>query len=420
MEKRLGSALNRRDFLRIAGLATGATVTLPLQAYARLIFDGRPPLRVGMIVPRSTIQPGIGMNLADGMRLQFAEAGWTSTRLVLREVASGSEISAAQQLLREERVEILTGMFNPRTIHRLRADLEAAGTLFINLEGGANAFAPRETSPLMYQNSLGYWQSSWAMGNWAAKNIGTRAAVVSSFYESGFDSFYAFSQGFAAAGGSVTATEVSNAPMSVNDPVGTMKTVAATKPDVIFVSASGNEALELVRGYHAAGLTERIPLAVSSFCVQGDFLSTLGTAAVGISSCLPWTPTLSTPENQAFCRSFRASTGRTPDPFAVLGYDSGSMIVTAVAAAAGRAHNNQDLRKALERMRVSSPRGTFGLAPASGSCDAPLYICRVERQGNTVQNSVISQAASLEGVSRQARLADLMAHSGWTNVYLCA
>ncbi len=420
MEKRLGSALNRRDFLRIAGLATGATVTFPLQAYARLIFDGRPPLRVGMIVPRSSIHPGIGMNLAEGMRLQFAQAGWTSTRLVLREVAGGAEISAAQELLREERVEILTGMFNPRTVHRLRADLEAAGTLFINLEGGANAFAPREVCPLMYQNSLGYWQSSWTMGNWAAKHIGTRAAVVSSFYESGFDSFYAFPQGFEAAGGIVTASDIANAPMSVNNPVATMKAVAATSPDVIFVSASGVDALELVRGYHAAGLAEKIPLAVSSFCVQGDFLTTLGAAAEGITSCLPWTPTLNTPENLAFCSSFADSTGRKPDTFAVLGYDTGSMIVTAVAAAAGTAHNNQDLKKALEHMQVASPRGTFGLAPASGSCDAPQYICRVDRQGNTVQNSVISQAASLESVSRQARLTDLMAHSGWTNVYLCA
>jgi len=418
-EKTLQNGVNRRDFLRIAGLATGATVTLPLQAYARFLFDGRPPLTIGMIVPRSTVFPELGRMLVDGMKLQLAESGWDSTRLLVREVASGDEIAAARKLLAEARVEILTGMFNPLAVNRLRDDLDRSGALFINIEGGANSFVPREESPLMYQNSLGYWQSNWAMGNWAVGNMGKRAAMVTSFYESGYDSCYAFPQGFEVAGGKIICSAVTHAPLGGTDPETAMKGAVASRPDFIFVSAGGQDALELVAAYHGAGLAGKIPLVASGFLLHGELLTRLGSSAQGITSCLPWSSTLDTPENRDFCSAFSRATGAQPDSFAVLGYDTGSLIVRAVAAA-GTVKRSSDLKKALEHLEIASPRGTFGIIPSSGSSDAPLYLCEVKKIGQTFSHAVVSRLSSQQAVEKQARRSDLIAKSGWTNSYLCA
>ncbi len=413
------SAVSRRDFLRLAGLATGATVSLPLQAYARLIFDGRPPLRVGMVVPRSKIHSEIGANLVEGMRLQFREAGWESTRLVVREVASGEEIAAARRLLSEEKVEILTGMFNPRTVHLLREDLERSGTLCVAIEGGANTFVPREESPLMYQNSLGYWQSNWAMGSWAARNVGQRAAVVTAFYETGYDSCQAFPQGFEAGGGTIIRSDVTHAPLGGTDPVSAMKAIAAARPDVLFLSASGKDARDLFAAYRDAGLKGKIPLAVSGFMAHELLPAGMGPAAEGIMSCLPWAPALDSAENHAFCSSFARTCGRQPDSFAVLGYDTGGMIVGTVAAAAGRVQKSSDLKRALEELQVPSPRGALRFTAASGGIDAPLYLCEVRTRGTSCRNEVISRVSSLQEVEKSAHRPALVARSGWTNGYLC-
>lgn len=419
MNLNLRAGVSRRDFLRIAGIATGATVTLPLQAYAHFIFDGRPPLKVGMVVPNSNIYPEIGANLVDGMRLQFAESGWESTRLLVREVESGEEISAARRMLTEEKVEVLAGMFNPLTVHHLREDLERSGILFVNIEAGANTFVPREESPLMYQNSLGYWQSSWAMGKWAAQQKGTRAAVASSFYETGYDSFHAFSQGFETGGGTIVCSEVTHAPLGGGDPVSAMKAIAAARPDVLFLSAGGKDALDLVAAYHDAGLKGKLPLLVSGFMVHGTQLAGMGAAAVGIMSCLPWTPTLNSAENNAFCSGFVRACGRQPDSFAVLGYDTGGMIVGAVAAA-GKVQNSRDLKKALEQLQVSSPRGPMRMVPSTGGTEAPLYLCEVRKVGASIQNAALRSVSTLQTVESEARRSSLIVHSGWTNSYLCA
>lgn len=420
VEKGLLAAVNRRDFLKMAGLATGTLAAFPLQAHARFLFDGRPPLKVGIVVPRSAIYPDIAKKLVDGIRLQFAESGWESTRLLVREAVNGAEIAAAIALISEDRVGILTGMFNPLTVHRLREGLESSGTLFINIEGGANSFVPREESPLMYQNSLGYWQSNWAMGKWAAENMGRRAAVASSFYETGYDSFYAFPQGFESSGGTILRTDITHAPMGTVDLGKTMEAIAAVRPDFVFASSSGRDSLDFVSAYHASRLSARIPLVASGFMMHDALLSQMGGAAHGIISCLPWTATLDTPVNSAFCAGFASATGAEPDSFAVLGYDTGSMIVSAVASAAGRVHSNQDLKKALENLRISSPRGTLDITALTGSSNAPLYICEVRQTGNSFRNTVVSRASSLQAVEREAHLSALVARSGWTNGYLCA
>ncbi len=420
LEKGLQSAVNRRDFLRMAGLATGALAAFPLQAHASFLFDGRPPLKVGVVVPRSAIYPDIAKKLVDGIRLRFVESGWENTRLLVREAGSGAEIAAALGLLSDERVGILTGMFNPLTVHRLREALERSGTLFINIEGGANSFVPREESPLMYQNSLGYWQSNWAMGKWAAGNMGRSAAVVSSFYETGYDSFYAFPQGFESAGGTILRTDVTHSPMGGVALPEIMAAIAASRPDFVFATSSGRDALDFVSAYHEAGLSARIPLVASGFMMHDALLSQMGATARGIISCLPWTATLETPGNSEFCAGFARATGAEPDSFAVLGYDTGSMIVGAVASAAGRVQRNQDLKKALENLQVSSPRGTLGITALTGSSNAPLYICEVRQAGNNFRNTVVSRASSLQAVEREAHRPALVARSGWTNGYLCA
>ena len=88
--------------------------------------------------------------------------------------------------------------------------------------------------------------------------------------------------------------------------------------------------------------------------------------------------------------------------------------VMRAASAAGRVQRNQDLKKALENLRISSPRGTLDITALTGSSNAPLYICEVRQAGNSFRNTVVSRASSLQAVEREAHRPALVARSGWS------
>jgi branched-chain amino acid transport system substrate-binding protein len=414
------SGLSRRQFLIKAGLATGAVAAIPLQAQARFLWDGRPPLRVGVVVLDSSVYPLMGESLVAGMKLSFVEAGWTATKLVVEQADNGSSIVKARRLLTEGKVDILTGMINPLIVHRLREDLEKSDVLYINMEGGANSYTPREESPLIFHNSLGYWQSNWALGSWAATATGKRAFVVSSLYETGYDAYYAFTQGFEQAGGTVIRSEITHLDPDRRDLTALMAAIGASRPDFVYASYSGREAVDFVRAYEAAGLSGRIPLMASGFTVDESLLPAMGGGALGIRSCLSWSPTITCPENVALRKTYNNQTHREADPFALLGYDTGSLITTAVKTATGTVLRSGTLKQALETVAIASPRGSMRIRPGTGSTDAPLYLREVRRDGGLLQNSVIAELPGLAAVEQRADRETMTARSGWINTYLCA
>lgn len=414
------SGVTRRDFIRTCSMVTGAVAALPLQAQARFLWDGRAPLRVGVVIPRSSTHPFQGENLVAGMKLRFTEAGWDTTKLVVETADTSSAVARACKLLHENRVDILTGILNPLAVPRLRAELEKSGTLFINVEGGANAFTPRDESPWIFHNSLGYWQANWAMGAWAAANLGKRAFVASSFYETGYDSCYAFSQGFEAAGGTLVGSEVTHGPNAAPGFAPLMTAIRKARPDLLFALYSGRDAVDFVKACGEAGLAGRLPILASGFAVDEALLPAMGPAAIGIRSCLSWAPGLESPENATFRTTFALATGRAADPFAVLGYDTGRMIDTAVKVAAARSPNSQALKQALAETKIASPRGVLRIDPRTGNADAPLYLREVRKVGELTRNEVITELPGLAAIERQANPATMAAKSGWINTYLCA
>jgi branched-chain amino acid transport system substrate-binding protein len=374
------SGMNRRQFLVKAGLA-GAMAAIPFQAH---------------------------------------EAGWTNTKLVVEKADNGSSIVKARRLLAEGKVDILTGMINPLIVHRLREDLEKSEVLYINMEGGANSYAPREESPLLFHNSLGYWQSSWSLGSWAATAMGKRGFVASSLYETGYDAYYAFPQGFEQAGGTIIRSELTHLAPGGNNLASLMTAIAAARPDFVYASYSGREAVDFVRAYAAAGLSGRIPLLASGFTVDESLLPAMGANALGIKSCLSWSPTITTPENMAFRKAYTRQTRREADHFALLGYDTGSLITAAVKTAKGTVIRSNELKQALEKTAIPTPRGSLRIEPRTGSTDSPLYLREVRRDGNMFCNTVISELPGLAATEIQADRESMTARSGWINTYLCA
>lgn len=408
--------VTRRRFLQRLGVLTGAVVAsqipgLRSAAHAQPVAQGGYAGRVGVLLPQSAMNPLLSPNLVSGLKLGFQTAGCPDVTLITSPCGPGPAAAAtcAERLMDQERVDLVTGIASPNLSAEFRAAFENRRKYYVAADGGANLVRTSEESPYVLYNSLHYWQSNWATGQWAAKHLGTKAVVVSSFYETGYDAFSAFRLGFEAGGGEVAETYVTHRPASDWTWESVMSGIRTTAPDLLFALYSGQQATEFLAAWAESGLAGQIPLAASPFMVDEAALAEQGDAALGIISCLPWAPGLDHAENQAFVTAFLAMTGRRPDGFALLGYDTARLIANALGANGGGLTAN---------LRWSSPRGAVKLDGRSQSVVTPLYLREVRRGADGLYNAVIGTIAPAD--DRDDRLEPLRSgeRTGWLNAYL--
>ncbi len=323
-------SINRRRFLQAAGGAA-LTAFLPGIPSLRRTTGQSGHLKVGLLLPSSSFYPSLGKNFASGIQMYLENSGnggFPKLQFINQEtgVGPGKALLKARILIEEEGVDIITGILDP-TLNPALVDLcREKRVLLIANHAGADRRTLNMNGPYVIQNSIHCWQSNLAMGFWAAQNIGRSAVVASSFYESGYDALYAFSQGFEQGGGLVLQTVINKKPDAIDDQQSPIISIKENKPELVFASYSGPEAVEFIRNYQDAGLSMGIPLITSGFTVDESILAELGSVAEGIKSCLSWAPDLENESNKILERSFQRKYGNSADIFAVMGYETGQSI----------------------------------------------------------------------------------------------
>lgn len=370
-QRTLLSSWTRRRFLSALGLATGAAALqtagpLTRKAEAGTVPFASEPVRIGLLLPRSGARTDLPRNLVAGLRLGFAQAGVTAD-LAAEEIGFGaSGVGDRFNGLIHDGAEVVVAATSAAVAAGLRPLIEQSCTCVIVADAGAHAPRTTELSTYIYYSSLGYWQSNWALGRWAATHLGNKGFLAASFYESGYDSLHAFRLGVEAGGGQVVRTQVTQVTPEPENWTALFETIRRTAPDFVGALYSGRDAAEFLSAYQASGLAGQIPLVGSAFLVDEPLLQEFGPAALSIRSSLPWAPSLQTPANEAF----------------------------------------------------TSPRGPVAINPATHALSTPLYLRQVVRGGTRYLNAVTDR---LDPISeRAAELTALRSsdRTGWLNGYL--
>ncbi len=423
--------LSRRAFLRSAGLAAGALAAAPLlnatPAWAAgpkpagPLPIGRDLLTIGVLLPQSTIYPALGSNFLAGMQLYFNQAadGTPAVRLVAEDAGFGQAQAtvAAQKLLDTGKASLVVGLGNPMLAGMLRGLFQARRTFFLAAGLGENVPRQSADSAYVFHHTLGAWQGAWALGQWAATHLGRRAAVATSFYDSGYDMLSAFHLGFTAAGGTVATTQTTH--LLANSPAlpAVLAEIAATRPDFVYGAYCGPAAVDFVRAYAQAAPLARTPLLGSTFLAGETALPTLGKAALGIKTALGWTPALETAENRAFLAAYAKQTGQVADSPALLGYETAHLAATALAGVAGDASRINEMRAALAAAAWTGPRGRIAMDAQTHCTDGPLYLREVHVRGGALANMPVTPLLAAGSQDGGAGLRTAT-KTGWVNAYL--
>jgi branched-chain amino acid transport system substrate-binding protein len=431
--------VSRRTFLRRIGAAAGAlaagqvlaacsnssaaSLTQSVDQAAKPIAVNSPTarqdtLRVGLLLPQSQLYPAIGANFRAGMDLFLAQRGSADRPIsvIAQEYGTtpSTALEQASDWITNDQVDLIVGSLSSGAAATLHALLHERQMPLLVSNIGANLTRDDRQSPYIIRNSFSYWQSSWALGRWAAGNLGRQAFVASSFYDSGYDSLYAFQLGFESAGGAIQSTIVTHVPNDTGELHTLMAAIQRAQPDLVFAAYSGPQASDFVRAYADAGLSARVPLLGSGFLADESLLAEQGDAALGIKTALPWARTLNLPANQAFTSAFQNFSGRPADPFAVLGYDTARLIAQCACNTSGP----DQLRQALATAAFESPRGAARMNSMLLEAETPLYLREVRAGNGGLSNSVIDKLPALPATDAGIAALRSGERIGWSNTYL--
>ncbi|HEY0069969.1 MAG TPA: ABC transporter substrate-binding protein, partial [Chloroflexia bacterium] len=225
---------------------------------------------------------------------------------------------------------------------------------------------------------------------------------------------YAWRMGFEAGGGQVLSTHITHRPASDVGLSSLMAAVKQSKPDLVFASYYGQTAVDLLNAYARAGLSRSVPLVGTAFLVDQAVVNSVGSAAAGVTTSLPWAASLDTAENQAFMTANQLKTGKSPDAFAVLGYETGALIASAIDRAAGGS-----LRDALASASFTGPRGAVAMNGTTQSTTGPHYLQQAQQKGINVRNVVLADLAAAAELDGQVAALRQTTRTGWISNYLC-
>jgi branched-chain amino acid transport system substrate-binding protein len=189
-------------------------------------------------------------------------------------------------------------------------------------------------------------------------------------------------------------------------------------PDFVFGSYCGAPAVDFVQAYSRSGLVEHFPLVGSGFLVEDDVLSAQGSAALGVKSVFPWAIDLDIPENNAFITAYTKQTGRPPDAFAVLGFDTAQLILKAAEAVEKGRRWHATLRDALGHVEFASPRGRLKMNAQTHSTASPLYLREVRARSGPPGNAIMVELDPISELEAGYELSQGSPKSGWLNAYL--
>ncbi|TFY98596.1 ABC transporter substrate-binding protein [Ramlibacter rhizophilus] len=368
---------------RGAALVGAASTGLLLPQIVRAQSDR---IRVGLMLPYTGTFAQLGVAIENGVRMAIDEKGGKLGGRTIEwfKVDDESEpskgVENAQRLVQRDKVDILVGTVHSGVqmgIHRV-----VRGTDVLNIipNAGVHAATRALCAPNVFRTSFTNSQPTLALGKPMMDKGLKRAVWISWKYAAGEEAFEGFKDSYTKAGGTIV-KELS-LPFPNVEFQALLTEIASIKPDAVACFFAGGGAAKFMRDYAAAGLKDSIPLWGSGFLTEG-VLEAAGPAAEGVMTTMHYADSLDTPRNKQFRLEYAKAFRMQPDVYAVQGYDSGQVLVQALAAVKGDTSNKKALYQAVEKQAVDSPRGRWTFSNSHNPIQ-DFYLRRVENKDNKV------------------------------------
>ncbi|HTV35434.1 MAG TPA: ABC transporter substrate-binding protein [Xanthobacteraceae bacterium] len=357
--------MSKRMLAAVAALAVSAT------AASTAVMAQE--VKVGLSLPYTGVGAEIAQQMDRGIEqylaLNAAQVKPYKITIIKRDTKAPNGAAAkidAQELLTQEKVDVLAGwVYSPDAI--AAAPVVTAGKKLAVIMNAGTAFITN-LSPYYVRTSFTLWQSSYVMGEQAAKYMHAKTAVVAyTDYPPGKDALDAFKYAFEHNGGKVIDAIPAGGPGATPDFTPFFQRAKDEHPDVMFVFVpAGDQSTAVVKTYAALGMRAAgIKLIGTGDIVPDNKLQDMGDVAVGLITVHHYNADLDNPQNKAFVAAWKKAYGpdATPDFTSIGAYDGMAAIVHAAQATHGKIGDGEAAVKSLLGWKFTSPQGPIMIDP---------------------------------------------------------
>ncbi len=371
-------------------------------SFAGSAVADEPPIKVGFMLPYTGTYAALGNAITNGFKQYVNENGGKLGGRTIEYASVDDESDPAKatenanRLVKREKVDVLVGTVHSGVALAMARVAKESKTLMIVPNAGANDLTGAQCMPNLFRTSFSNWQPAYAMGVHAAKKGIKRAVTLTWKYAAGTESTDGFKEGFTKNGGTVVKELTLPFPNTEFQPF--LTEIAAIKPDAVYVFFAGGGAAKFMKDYAAAGLKNSVQLLAAGFLTDGTIEAAgVGGAPEGLLTTLHYADGLKNPKDPAFRTNYAKTFKSQPDVYAVQGYDAAQLLGAGLTAVKGNFKDQASLIKAMEKVKVDSPRGAFTLSKAHNPVQ-DIYLRKVVgRDNHLVEVSVKALADPATG-----------------------
>jgi branched-chain amino acid transport system substrate-binding protein len=368
--------------LSLAALATGAVAAAPGTAHAQEV------VKIGISLPMTGAAfAAVGKQIVPAVRQYMQRHGDTvagkKLEIIIRDDAGVADNARriVQEMIVNEKVNIVSGLITPTGLAVAQLVTQAKMPTVVMVSGAAVTVT---RSPYMARTGFVLGQSSWVMGDWAAKNGSKRVVTLVNDWAPGIEAETAFIERFTELGGQII--EKIRIPLANPDFAPFLQRIRDANPDTAFIYFPGTQAGIFAKQFAERGLAQSgIRIIGPGDLTDDDELNNMGDQMLGIVTAHHYSALHDSALNKAYVEGFKKAVNYRPNFVSVGGYDAMHLIYEALKKTGGKT-DGDELIAVMKGMAWESPRGPMSVDRESRDVVHNIYMRRVEKVGGELYN----------------------------------
>lgn len=379
-------------------------------------------LRVGVLLPRSTLFPAFGLDILNGIKICLKHYNLSDNfKLLTENIGFGIEeaevYAKAEKLILQEDADVVVAVADLTVAELLEPLFTSSNKILLMVTMGAGIPDRWHAAPTTIIHSLNLSFHARLTGKLAAEESeNKKGTYVLSYYDAGYRHTYSMMTSHQQNGGEPMYTHVTHlkAEQFTLEPLVEFLTQHEDVRTLLclFTSDMASQFYEAITPlqqqlqlqiYASPMLLEAYPLTAPAPSVKGY-------------TC--WLPDINNDANTLFKDLFKKATNKEANLFGVLGWDAGLLLKGIAEQYQQDNTNAATVVPALSQTTYNSPRGWMKLDAKTYHTYSPSWLLTVAANGTNKESNELMTTGE-EWSAFTAEQYPENSTSGWRNTYLC-
>ncbi len=382
-------------------------------------------LRVGLLLPRSTLFPSFGLDILAGLkkRLQFLGAS-ENIKLIIDNIGFGADeqevYTKAEKMILQEDADVVIVIADNRNTEILQPLFAATNKILLAVNCGTDVAENWNTGTTTIIHTLNFSLNARLTGILAAEQENKKVVNTMSYYDAGYFQCFSMLNGNQQYGGIASFFHITKLKLSefTLDPLEAYLAQADATHNLLCLFC-GEQAEQFYK--EMAVLQKKFPcqLYVTPMMLDEQLKKSLDAAfqIQNVTGFIPWHSSLENEENHIF-KEQMGQEGKWANYFSLLGWDTGSILHMIDLKRSSGQLEAAAIVRSFAGEKINSPRGWILTDNETQYVYGPAYkaVCSNNFEINIVTTDIDIKEAFEAFKSVNIKLSDA---SSWKNTYLC-